>query len=187
MNQWTRTFQLAFFEGMILSSAKRIPFPALMGSKSMRSWPGIEIASYQTATFFVPSFSKSVVTCLKVVFLYQIFAYFFCMAAIKSSPVLIFAALAAGASRNIPHRINSPCLASLMMFSCFSFGSWFFWVWLAEMLGPKGQDSIATLGVNLHLACPLIARRLVLNCRHSPKLQRLILSGVEDDYEGCWN
>src|ERR1043166_3117361 len=70
------------------------------------SLPGIEIASYQIADFLLPSLSKSVVICLNVVVLYQLFTYFFRMAAMRSSLVLIALACATAANASTPQISN---------------------------------------------------------------------------------
>src|SRR3989442_5573101 len=83
-----------------------MPLPSLTGVKSIRRLPGTESASYQVETLVVPSFSYSVVFWTKVALLYHDLPYFFCMAAIRSSVVLILLACAAGAANNIKDRIS---------------------------------------------------------------------------------
>src|ERR1041385_7975105 len=69
-----------------------MPFPSFVGVKSMRRDPGRDIASYQISTLRLPSLSMFVVFCTKVAVLYQDFAYFFCIAAMSSSVLVIVAA-----------------------------------------------------------------------------------------------
>src|SRR2546421_12859095 len=83
-----------------------MPLPSLTGAKSIRRLPGTESASYQVETLVVPSFSYSVVFCTKVSVLYQDLPYFFCMAWIRSSVVLILLACATGAANSIRHTIS---------------------------------------------------------------------------------
>src|SRR5690242_2748128 len=75
-----------------------MPLPSLVGVKSMRKLPGTDIASYHVSTFDVPSGCTFVVCCTNVAVLYQVFPYFFCIAAISSLVFEIFAYAVAGNS-----------------------------------------------------------------------------------------
>src|SRR6266576_1371589 len=84
----------------------RMPLPSLTGAKSIRRLPGTESASYQVETLVVPSFSYSVVFCTKVAVLYHELRYFFCIAWIKSSVVLILFTGIGGKTNGSKPRIN---------------------------------------------------------------------------------
>src|SRR5258708_1917504 len=83
-----------------------MPLPSFTGVKSIRSEPGTESASYQVSTFLFPSLSMLVVFCTKVAVLYQDFAYFFCIAWIKSSEFVILAADVAGTIASISSSVS---------------------------------------------------------------------------------